>query len=300
MSTERPSPRYAEIDAWDASDALEAMIDGQFGAVAAVRAARSSIEAAAQAMEARLRFRGRLIYAGAGTSGRLAAQDGAELMPTFSWPRERLLLIMAGGPSAFIQAAEGAEDQVDLAVQAVCENKVDSKDVLIAVAASGTTPFTLAGLREAKKAGALTIGIANNRATPLLTESDCPIWLDTGSEPIAGSTRLIAGTAQKITLNLLSSLLMILLGRVYGGLMVDMQATNEKLLRRSEDMLMRLTDCSREDARDALGRARGSVKIAVLLLRGCDLVTARALLNRSDGQLRRALALIGQRGMHAA
>jgi N-acetylmuramic acid 6-phosphate etherase len=300
MSTERPSPRYSQIDAWDASDALEAMIDGQFGAVAAVRAARSSIEAAAQAMEARLRFRGRMIYAGAGTSGRLAAQDGAELMPTFSWPRERLLLIMAGGPSAFIQAAEGAEDQVELAIEAVNENKVDSKDVLIAVAASGTTPFTLACLRAAKQAGALTIGIANNRATPLLMESDYPIWLDTGSEPIAGSTRLIAGTAQKITLNLLSSLLMILLGRVYGGLMVDMQATNEKLLRRSEDMLMRLADCKREEARDALGRARGSVKIAVLLLRGCDPATARTLLNRGDGQLRRALALIGQRGMHAA
>jgi N-acetylmuramic acid 6-phosphate etherase len=300
MSTERPSPRYSQIDAWDASDALEAMIDGQFGAVAAVRAARSSIEAAAQAMEARLRFRGRMIYAGAGTSGRLAAQDGAELMPTFSWPRERLLLIMAGGPSAFIQAAEGAEDQVELAREAVNENKVDSKDVLIAVAASGTTPFTLACLRAAKQAGALTIGIANNRATPLLMESDYPIWLDTGSEPIAGSTRLIAGTAQKITLNLLSSLLMILLGRVYGGLMVDMQATNEKLLRRSEDMLMRLADCKREEARDALGRARGSVKIAVLLLRGCDPATARTLLNRGDGQLRRALALIGQRGMHAA
>jgi N-acetylmuramic acid 6-phosphate etherase len=300
MSTERPSPRYSEIDSWDASDALEAMIDGQFSAVAAVRAARSSIEAAAEAMEARLRFRGRIIYAGAGTSGRLAAQDGAELMPTFSWPRERLLLIMAGGPSAFIQAAEGAEDQVDLAIEAVNENKVDPKDVLIAVAASGTTPFTLACLRAAKQAGALTIGIANNRATPLLMESDYPIWLDTGSEPIAGSTRLIAGTAQKITLNLLSSLLMILLGRVYGGLMVDMQATNEKLLRRSEDMLMRLADCKREEARDALGRARGSVKIAVLLLRGCDPATARTLLNRGDGQLRRALALIGQRGMHAA
>jgi N-acetylmuramic acid 6-phosphate etherase len=300
MSTERPSPRYAEIDSWDASDALEAMIDGQFGAVAAVRAARSSIEAAAEAMEARLRYRGRIIYAGAGTSGRLAAQDGAELMPTFSWPSERLLLIMAGGPSAFIRAAEGAEDQIDQAVQAIAENKVDAKDVLIAVAASGTTPFTLACLREAKLAGALTIGIANNRGTPLLTESDCPIWLDTGSEPIAGSTRLNAGTAQKITLNVLSSLLMILLGRVYGGLMVDMQATNEKLLRRSEDMLMRLTDCNREDARDALGRARGSVKIAVLLLRGCDPGTARTLLDRGAGQLRRALALLGQRGMHAA
>jgi N-acetylmuramic acid 6-phosphate etherase len=251
-------------------------------------------------MEARLRYRGRLIYVGAGTSGRLAVQDGAELMPTFNWPGERLLLIMAGGSPAFTRSIEGAEDQVDEGIELIREHKVDGKDVLIAVAASGTTPFTVACLREAKCFGALTIGIANNRATPLLRESDHPIWLDTGSEPIAGSTRLVAGTAQKITLNLLSSLLMILLGRVYGGLMVDMQATNEKLLRRSEGMLMRLSDCSRDEARDALGRAHGSVKTAVMLLHGCDIKTARLLLDRGDGQLRKALALIGQREIHAA
>lgn len=300
MSTERPSPRYSEIDSWDPADALESMIEGQFAAVAAVRAARVSIEGAARAMEARLRYRGRLIYVGAGTSGRLAVQDGAELMPTFSWPLERLLLVMAGGPSAFTQSVEGAEDKVDNGVALMREYKVDSKDVVVAVAASGTTPFTVACLREAKRCGALTIGIANNRGTPVLKESDHPIWLDTGSEPIAGSTRLIAGTAQKITLNLLSSLLMILLGRVYGGLMVDVQASNEKLLRRSEDILIRLTNCSRDEARDALGRARGSVKIAVMLLNDCDLDAAKALLDRANGQLRKALALIGQRGMDAA
>jgi N-acetylmuramic acid 6-phosphate etherase len=300
MSTERPSPRYSEIDSWEPADALEAMIDGQFAAVAAVRAARASIEAAARAMAARLRHRGRLVYVGAGTSGRLAVQDGAELMPTFSWPLERLLLVMAGGSNAFTRSIEGAEDKVDEGVQQIREYQVDSNDVVIAVAASGTTPFTLACLREAKRAGALTVGIANNRGTPLLRESDHAIWLDTGSEPIAGSTRLTAGTAQKVTLNLLSSLLMILLGRVYGGLMVDMQASNEKLLRRSENMLIRLTRCSRDAARDALGRARGSVKIAVLLLNGCELERAKALLDRADGQLRKALALVGQRGMDAA
>ena len=126
-------------------------------------------------------------------------------------------------------------------------------DVVIAVAASGTTPFTLACLREAKKRGALTIGIANNRGTPLLEEADHPIWLDTGSEPIAGSTRMKAGTAQRIALNLLSSLVMILLGRVYEGLMVDVQAVNKKLVRRSETMLQRLTGRSREEVP---GRAR--------------------------------------------
>src|SRR5712671_3160433 len=300
MSTERASPRYTEIDAWEPGDALEAMIDGQFSAVAAVRGARSAIEKAAKGMEARLRFRGRLVYVGAGTSGRLAAQDGAELMPTFSWPRERLVLIMAGGAPALTQSIEGAEDQPDQAIEQLRLHKIESRDVVIAVAASGTTPFTLACMREAKQAGALTIGIANNQGTPLLKEADHPIWLDTGSEPIAGSTRLIAGTAQKVTLNLLSSLLMILLGRVYGGLMVDVQATNEKLLRRSEDMVMRLAGGTREAARDALGRARGSVKLAVLLAHGCDLKSATTLLDQAGGQLRKALALVGRGGIHAA
>jgi N-acetylmuramic acid 6-phosphate etherase len=221
-------------------------------------------------------------------------------MPTFNWPRERLVLIMAGGAPALTQSIEGAEDQADQATQLVRDHKADSKDVLIAVAASGTTPFTLAAMREGKRAGALTVGIANNRGTPLLQEAERAIWLDTGSEPIAGSTRLIAGTAQKITLNLLSSLLMILLGRVYGGLMVDMQATNEKLLRRSEEMVVRLAGGTRDEARDALGRAHGSVKLAILLSHGCDLPTATKLLDRGGGQLRKALALIGQRGMHAA
>ncbi|MFY9991702.1 MAG: N-acetylmuramic acid 6-phosphate etherase, partial [Rhodoplanes sp.] len=133
-----------------------------------------------------------------------------------------------------------------------------------------------------------------------LEESDHPIWLDTGAEPIPGSTRLKAGTAQKIALNLLSTLLMILLGRVYQGLMVDVQAVNEKLVRRSEDMLMRLTGCSRADARNALQRAHGSVKLAVMLLRGCEPEEGVRLIERAGGQLRAALALIGRRGTDAA
>jgi len=165
-------------------------------------------------MEPRLRDGGRLAYAGAGTSGRLAVQDGAELMPTFSWPQDRLLLLIAGGPQALIEAVEGAEDESEQAVDLVRRHAIGTRDVLIAVAASGTTPFTLAALREAKALGALTIGIANNRDTPLLADAEHPIWLDTGPEPIAGSTRMKGGTAQRIALNVLSSLIMIRLGRV--------------------------------------------------------------------------------------
>src|SRR6266508_2984519 len=215
MDTERASARYSGLDLWKPDEILDALIESQLAAGAATRAARPALQRAALAMEARLRFRGRLVYAGAGTSGRLAVQDGAELAPTFGWPKDRLLLLIAGGRDALLQSVEGAEDDVADARQLIGQHAIDVDDVLVAVAASGTTPFTLACLREAGSRGALTIGIANNQGTPILKESHHPIFLDTGPEPIAGSTRLKAGTAQKITLNGLSTLLMILLGRVY-------------------------------------------------------------------------------------
>jgi len=292
MNTERPSPRYTNLDLWEPADILDAMVEGQLAAVAAVRAVRPAIEQAAIATEARLKEGGRLIYAGAGTSGRLAVQDGAELMPTFSWPEDRLLLFMAGGKDAMTRAVEGAEDHVEHAQRLVQDHEVGPKDVLIAVAASGTTPFTLACLREGKKRGALTIGIANNPDTAILDESDHPIWLDTGAEPIAGSTRMNAGTAQRITLNVLSSLVMVMLGRVYDGLMVDLQAVNEKLVKRSQRILSKLTGHGGDDARAALALAGGNLKVAVLLLHGCDLNEANDILARAGGQLRAALSLV--------
>src|SRR6478672_1996502 len=175
MDTERASPRYSGIDLWQPGDVLDGLIEAQFAAVAATRAARGSIERAAAATEVRIRFRGRLVYAGAGTSGRLAVQDGAELMPTFNWPEERLVLLMAGGNEALLRSIEGAEDEISLAERLIHEHVVDNRDVLIAVAASGTTAFTLACLRKAKLRGALTIGIANNQGIPILEEADHPI-----------------------------------------------------------------------------------------------------------------------------
>jgi N-acetylmuramic acid 6-phosphate etherase len=300
MDTERPSPRYSGIDLWEPMDVLDAMIEGQFAAVAAAREARFGLERAAAAIEARLKHAGRLVYVGAGTSGRLAVQDGAELVPTFNWPQERLLLLIAGGRDALLRSVEGAEDEVEHGARIVRQNAIDERDALIAVAASGTTPFTLACLREAKRRGALTIGIANNRGTPILNEADHAIFLDTAAEPIAGSTRMKAGTAQRIALNMLSSLLMIRLGRVYEGLMVDVQAVNQKLMRRSEEMLRKLTAASPEDVRQALQQANGNVKLAVLLLRGCDMEKAQALLDLAHGELRAALRLLELRGSDAA
>jgi N-acetylmuramic acid 6-phosphate etherase len=289
MSTERSSPRYSSIDVWHAEDIAESLVESQFAAVAAVLAARKEIAEAVVAMHARLEHGGRLIYVGAGTSGRLAVQDGAELAPTFGWPHERLVLIIAGGEKALLRSVEGAEDDAEEGARLIADHKVDAQDVLIAIAASGTTRFTIACLREAKRRGALTLGIANNKTSPILEEADHPIFLNTGAEPIAGSTRLKAGTAQKVALNTLSTAVMILLGKVYRGLMVDVRAGNEKLVKRSEDILIELTGRNREEVRDALSTAKGSVKLAVLLLNGCDLNSAKQLLDTANGQLGIAL-----------
>jgi N-acetylmuramic acid 6-phosphate etherase len=299
MDTERPSPRYADIDVWEPADILEAMIGGQFSAVAAVRAALPEIERAALGIEERLKRNGRLIYAGAGTSGRLAVQDGAELMPTFSWPRERLLLLIAGGEEAMVRAVEGAEDETARAGELVKYHRINADDVLVAVAASGTTPFTLSCLREAKRCCAFTIGIANNRGTPILDEAEQAIFLNTGAEPIAGSTRMNAGTAQRITLNLLSTLVMIRLGHVYRGLMVDVQAANIKLSKRKAAMVSFLTGRSEREAEVALAQARGSVKVAVLVVHGCDAEDAATVLQRAGGRLRTAIDLLSDRGSFA-
>src|SRR5579864_2578561 len=295
MRTEHPSPRYSAIDLWDPPEILDAMIEGQFAAIAAVHAARAALERAALGIEGRLRGGGRLVYAGAGTSGRLAVQDGAELIPTFSWPPERIVMLMAGGEDALVRAVEGAEDDVDGAIALVHRHAIDAKDALVAVAASGTTAFTVACLREAAQRGALTVGIANNPNTPILDEADHPIWLDTGAEAIAGSTRMKAGTAQRVALTMLSSLVMIRLGRVYEGLMVNVQATNEKLVRRSERILAQLTGQSRDRVREALRQARGSVKLAFLLLDGSAPDDARAALTETGGDLRAAKAAITAR-----
>ena len=216
-------------------------------------------------------------------------------MAARSWPQDRLLLLLAGGRDALLQSVEGAEDETEHAVELIRQHAIGEHDVVIAVAASGTTPFTLACLREAKKRRALTIGIANNRDTPLLQEADHPIFLDTGSEPIAGSTRMKAGTAQRVALTMLSSLVMIRLGHVYEGLMVDVQASNRKLVRRSETILAQLTGHRGDRVREALVEAQGSVKHALLLLEGSGLDEARSALLQSGGDLRAAKGLIEAR-----
>ena len=290
-ATEGLDPRMEALDSWPSEAILDALWEGQMAAIAALRPALPAIAAAAEAAAERLAGgTGRLVYAGAGTSGRIGVQDGAELPPTFDWPEDRLVLLIAGGPTALLRAVENAEDRADLAESDLAAHQVGATDVVIGLAASGTTPYTLACLRAARARGALTIAVANSPGAPLLAAAEHPILVATGPEAIAGSTRMKAGTAQKAVLNLFSSLVMIRLGRVWRGRMVDMVARNEKLRRRAERMLAGLTGAGPEPVRAALAKAGGKVKLAVLLLAGQERAEAERLLARHGGTLRAALA----------
>jgi N-acetylmuramic acid 6-phosphate etherase len=291
-STEQISARFRDLDDWTPAAILAAMWEGQLAAIAAVQPALSQIEEAAAAIVARLSAQGRLIYAGAGTSGRIGVQDGAELPPTFNWPEDRLVLLMAGGAAAFTRAIENAEDDSAAGAAAIAAHGVGRQDVVIGIAASGSTPFTLSCLQAARAAGACTIAVANSANGAILQAAEYPILVETGVEVIAGSTRMKAGTAQKVVLNLLSSLVMIRLGHVYQGLMVDMVARNEKLRRRAERMLRDITGAEQPAIEAALLATGGRVKPAVLVLEGLDAASAEAALRRHGGSLRATLAAI--------
>jgi N-acetylmuramic acid 6-phosphate etherase len=290
MATEEVDPRFADLDAWPLTSAMEAMWEGQLAAIAAVGHALPAVTAATEAARTALGDCGRIVYVGAGTSGRVAVQDGAELTPTFAWPNERVRFIVAGGDSAFVTSIEGAEDDVEDAVTQINASQLTAHDVVIAVAASGTTPFTVAALHQAATFGAVTIGVANNPATALLASAKFPILVETGRELIAGSTRMKAGTAQKVVLNLISSGIMLRLGRVYRGMMVNMQPTNAKLKRRAEAMVAQIAHCDPSHATRSLERAEGNIKAAVLLALGVDKMDAETVLKNCGGNLRRVFA----------
>ncbi len=289
MRTEQISPRYVDLDSWPTPEMIAAMYEGQLAAAAAVRGALAAIAAAVDDAVAALKRGGRIVYAGAGTSGRIGVQDGSELPPTFDWPADRLVFAMAGGFDALVRSVEQAEDNEAAGAQAMADATIGADDVVIGIAASGTTPYTIGALRAAGAAGAVTIAVANNPGAPLLEVARHRILVDTGSEVIAGSTRMNAGTAQKIVLNLFSTAVMVRMGRVYRGLMVDMRATNAKLRRRAEAMVRELVGCPDSDAARHLEQADGDVKTAVLLGLGLDRGEAAQLLRRHGGNLRDAI-----------
>jgi N-acetylmuramic acid 6-phosphate etherase len=211
------------------------------------------------------------------------------LTPTFDWPSDRLVFAMAGGIGALMKSAEQAEDNEDAGAEAMASSHVGPDDVVIGIAASGATPFTIGALRASSATGAITIAVANNPQAPLFQVARHRVLIDTGSEIIAGSTRMKAGTAQKIVLNLFSTAVMVKMGRVYRGLMVDMRARNAKLRRRAETMVSEIVPCSEREAAHHLEEANGDVKTAVLLGLGLSKSEAQELLKRHSGNLRAAI-----------
>jgi N-acetylmuramic acid 6-phosphate etherase len=295
MSTETASARFGDLDLWPTQEAMAAMLEGQLAAAAAVGPAMAALAAAAEAAADRLRpGDGRLVYAGAGTSGRIAVQDGVELGPTFGWPRGRCVYALAGGEAALMASVEGAEDDAGAGVAAMADAAVNAADVAIVAAASGATPFAVAALREAGARGALTIGVSCNPGAPLLAGADHPILLDTGAEVLAGSTRMKAGTAQKIALNLLSTAIMVRLGHVYRGLMVGMTPSNAKLRVRGAGIVAAAAGIEAEAGAALLEAAGGNIKRAVLMAKGLSAADADALLAACGHNLRVALAHAAQ------
>ena len=289
MNTETLDPRYLDLDLWPTQLAVEAMLEGQMAAIAAIQSQTSAIAQAAEAAAGRLGRSGRLIFVGAGTSGRLAVQDGTELYPTFGWPMERLVFLMAGGTGALTVAYEGAEDDVDAARADIDGCTITAADVVIGVAASGRTPYTVAAIERARAAGALTIAIVNNPATILADAADHAIVAVTGSEVLAGSTRMKAGTAQKAVLNMLSTAIMVRLGLVHRGRMVAMRISNAKLLQRGLRMVQDLAVVDADMAARALDAADNDIRTAVIVAMGLPVDAAHSLLESHDGNLRSAI-----------
>ena len=288
LPTERPNPRTADIDRLDTLGTLERINDEDQQVALAVRMALPALARAVDMALERWQGGGRIVLFGAGTSGRLAMLDAAELGPTFGIAADRYEARLAGGREAFQRPVEGAED--DSSTGAAAAADLSARDVAFGIAASGRTPWVIGALDQARAHGAATIGLACVPRPALAEHVDVAIVVDTGAEPISGSTRMKAGTAQKLVLNAFSSTLMILLGKVYGNLMVDVQATNAKLRRRATRLVELAAGVDTGDAERALAEADFEVKTAIALLRlGVSAERARARLAAEDGRLRRVL-----------
>ncbi len=291
--TEMAQDLAVGLDRRDPSSIAAILADAQAVSLSAVIKATEQIAAAARIAADRLRSGGRLVYAGAGSSGLLALTDGLELPGTFGIPRERVVILFAGAPETLAVLAGEAEDDGNLARHDAQVANICEADCMIAVSASGSTPYTCAALDAARHRGAATIAIANNAHAPLLSLADAPVHLDTGPEIITGSTRMAAGTAQKIALNILSTLVAMQLGHVVDGEMVNLQADNAKLRQRAIRIVSRIGHVDKAGAAACLEGAKGSVKHAILMAAGArNHGEAQACLQASDGYLRPALVAL--------
>ncbi len=289
--TELNLPDVAGIDTWDDERILEALWSGQQRAVDAVRRALPKIGATADVVADRLRNGGKLIYAGAGTSIRIAVQDGSELPATFGMREEQIGYLIAGNRDAMFETLAAAEDDTEDARRqaAICE----PGDVVIAIAASGATPFTVAAAKTAKERQSFVVAVVNSPGSALALIADVEILLESGPEVISGSTRMGAGTAQKAALNLLSTLVHIKLGAVHDGMMVNVQAGNQKLIGRVTQIVSKIAGCDLPAAAAALSEAGGQAKLAILICAGAKSPgEACKILDSAGGNLRLALSRV--------
>ncbi|MFI6457114.1 N-acetylmuramic acid 6-phosphate etherase [Streptosporangium amethystogenes] len=295
LSTEQSDPRYNRIDLLSTEQVARLMNAADSTVPAAVAASIPEISAAIDAVVARMKAGGRLFYVGAGTSGRLAVLDASECPPTFGTDPELVQGVIAGGSPALTRSVEGAEDDRQGGAGAIAERGVGALDSVVGISASGRAPFVLGALAEASRRGALTVGLSCNVATPLSEAALHPIEVVVGPEVVTGSTRLKAGTAQKLVLNMISTIAMVRLGRTYGNTMIEVSAMNSKLADRAARMVSDITGAALPVSRSALEAAEWHVKVAVLMIEhGLDADGARVLLERHGDQLEAALEAAGR------
>jgi N-acetylmuramic acid 6-phosphate etherase len=276
--TEDRAAHSAGLDLLETRDLVELLVRDQGDAVAAVRAQSATLARVVESVVERLRRGGRIHYVGAGTSGRLGVLDASEMPPTFGTPEELVCAHIAGGEEALRRAVEGAEDDAEEGARTMRDH-LAPEDVVVGISASGGARYVVAALEQARAIGALTVAITSSDASALVSAAVEAIVLPTGAEVLSGSTRLKAGTAQKIALNTLSTAIMVRMGKVYDNLMIDVVATNEKLRARAQRLVQTLTGADDARVRAALENAGGSAKVAVVMLaRGIDAERARALL----------------------
>jgi N-acetylmuramic acid 6-phosphate etherase len=288
--TEVAIEAYADLDLRSTQELVELLNDEDATVPSSVRAAVPRLTAAIDAIVERLERGGRLVYVGAGSSGRLAAVDAAECGPTFGLPNGQVVAVVAGGVEALAVAQEAAEDDADAGASDLAAIGVGSADAVVAISASGATPYVLGAIRAARAAGASTVGVVCVPGSPLGAAADHEVAAVVGPEVIAGSTRMKAGTAQKLILNTISTVSMVRLGKTFGNLMVDVVASNEKLRARARRAVAQSTDASDDEVDAALEAAGGDAKVAIVsLLSGLDADAARARLDAAGGVVRRSL-----------
>ncbi|MEC7392184.1 MAG: N-acetylmuramic acid 6-phosphate etherase [Cyanobacteriota bacterium] len=294
LLTEQPNPKSIALDLLETAELVRLFVDEDRRPQSAVAAASDAISAAVDGIASRLKAGGRLFYLGAGTSGRLGVLDAAECPPTFCSDPEMVQGVLAGGASALLRSSEGLEDLEAAGHEDLDQRGFNSGDCLVGIAAGGTTPYVRGGLRHARDIGALAIAMACVPSDQAPLPCDIDIRLLTGPELLTGSTRLKAGTATKMALNIISTAVMVRLGKVYGNRMVDVSASNSKLVDRSLRILRDLAAVERDRGLALLDEADGSVKLALLIAVGeLEPGAARELLQKHSGQLREALASLG-------